>query len=155
MASDGYLYAGGSFSSAGGRAVCNLACWDGRRWSVPGRGLDNLVTSLAVRSQDDLYAGGLFLTAGGTASLQIGRLFLSEIPHFSHFYLYPSFLAKVQPVCFSRRECHLRTALRVGQCSTPRTRELATSTVWCAMSSADWRGEGDAFVLILGRNVSG
>jgi hypothetical protein len=60
------VYAGGSFKSAGGIEVSNIAVWDGRRWSALGPGLTGgleQVLALAVRGRDVL-AGGNFSRAG-------------------------------------------------------------------------------------------
>jgi hypothetical protein len=64
------LYAGGSFSSAGGVPAYNIAKWDGSAWSALGSGITDgtspcYVFALAV-SGTNLYAGGEdFTTAGG------------------------------------------------------------------------------------------
>ncbi|SPE58146.1 exported hypothetical protein [Verrucomicrobia bacterium] len=50
------LYAGGSFSTAGGVPATNIAKWDGSAWSALGSGLNGYVEALAV-SGTDLYAG--------------------------------------------------------------------------------------------------
>ncbi|TVQ51547.1 MAG: hypothetical protein EA377_12360, partial [Phycisphaerales bacterium] len=62
------LYAGGSFSSAGGVTAYAIARWDGSSWSPLGTGMNGPVEALTVF--DDgfgpaLYAGGWFTTAGG------------------------------------------------------------------------------------------
>jgi hypothetical protein len=61
------LYAGGSFSSAGGVNATNIAKWNGSAWSALGSGMDpyGFVSSLACDSAGNLYAGGDFTTAGG------------------------------------------------------------------------------------------
>jgi hypothetical protein len=66
------LYAGGSFTNAGGVTVNNIAKWDGTVWSAlsgpSGTGMDGIVYSLGVYDDGSggmLYAGGYFTTAGG------------------------------------------------------------------------------------------
>jgi len=69
------LYAGGSFTSAGGIPANNLARWNGKVWSAVGSGTNSSVYALAVYNEKStisfplsygkLYAGGLFTSAGG------------------------------------------------------------------------------------------
>ena len=61
------LYAGGSFTTAGGGSANYIAKWDGTAWSALGSGLNNTVSALAVISSN-LYVGGSFTTAGLKAS---------------------------------------------------------------------------------------
>jgi len=65
--SGGTLYAGGSFTSAGGGAANRIAQWDGSSWSALGSGMDNSVFALGV-SGGTLYAGGSFTAVGGKVS---------------------------------------------------------------------------------------
>jgi len=75
------LYAGGSFTSAGGVTVNHIARWDGSEWSAlsgpSATGVDGwLVYALAAfddGSGPALYAGGLFATAGGVTVHHIAR----------------------------------------------------------------------------------
>ncbi|MGD9108100.1 MAG: hypothetical protein PVI75_02905 [Gammaproteobacteria bacterium] len=68
----GDLYAGGSFTTAGGITVNRVAKWDGSAWSALasggqtgiGGGGDS-VQALTSDSSGNIYAGGLFETAGG------------------------------------------------------------------------------------------
>ena len=60
----GNLYAGGSFTAAGGVTANRIARWDGTAWHPLGSGMDNPVRSLAMRPDGSLYAGGDFTTAG-------------------------------------------------------------------------------------------
>jgi uncharacterized repeat protein (TIGR02543 family) len=65
----GNLYAGGSFTSAGGVAAKNIAVWNGSSWSAVGNGLDGSVLALTFDNSGNLYASGSFLTfttTGGT-----------------------------------------------------------------------------------------
>jgi hypothetical protein len=67
------LYAGGSFSTAGGSAANFVAQWDGSSWSPLGSGVNGIVYALAL-SNSTLYAGGSFTTAGGSAANNIAQL---------------------------------------------------------------------------------
>lgn len=62
---DGMLYAGGSFTTAGGVSAAYAARWNGSGWSALGSGLSADVFGLAVADDGNLYAGGIFTTAGG------------------------------------------------------------------------------------------
>jgi len=67
------LYAGGSFTAAGGVAARNIARWNGSTWSALGTGMDPWpVRALAV-SGSDLYAGGDFTTAGGVSANRVAK----------------------------------------------------------------------------------
>jgi hypothetical protein len=71
------LYAGGSFTGAGGNAATNVAEWNGNNWLALGLGLNapfglGSVYSLAV-SGAELYAGGLFSMAGGNTATDIAK----------------------------------------------------------------------------------
>jgi hypothetical protein len=69
------LYAGGSFTTAGGSAVTNIAKWDGSNWTALGSGMGPTypnVVALAV-SGTNLYAGGVFTTANGIAANYIAK----------------------------------------------------------------------------------
>ena len=58
----GNLYAGGSFTMAGGVNANRIAKWDGAAWSPLGNGMTVLVChgALAVDGAGNLYAGGRF-----------------------------------------------------------------------------------------------
>ena len=69
------LYAGGSFTTAGGIAASNIANWNGSSWSALGSGMGGYsphVLALAL-SASDLYAGGNFTSAGGIAASRIAK----------------------------------------------------------------------------------
>ena len=69
------LYAGGSFTNAGGNAANYIAQWNGSSWSPLGSGMGGLypcVYALAM-SGGALYAGGQFTTAGGNAAKYIAQ----------------------------------------------------------------------------------
>ncbi len=64
------IYAGGSFSMAGGIPANRIAKWDGTNWSPLGTGMNNFVQALTVFDDGSgggpaLYTGGFFITAGG------------------------------------------------------------------------------------------
>jgi hypothetical protein len=70
------LYAGGSFTSAGGIHAADIAKWNGSAWSPVGGSTNHVVESLAVfddGSGAQLYAGGVFTMAGSTAVQHIAR----------------------------------------------------------------------------------
>lgn len=70
------LYAAGSFSSAGGVPVQNIARWDGVAWSDVGGGLDATTLALAVHDDSSgtaLHAGGFFSAAGGQPASFVAR----------------------------------------------------------------------------------
>jgi cortical protein marker for cell polarity len=67
---DGYLYAGGNFTTAGGVAAASIAKWSGSAFSVLGAGITGgsaNVFALAVGANNIIYAGGSYTTAGGIA----------------------------------------------------------------------------------------
>src|SRR4029453_8196205 len=64
------LYAGGSFTTAGGIPAANIARWNGTTWSALGSGVEAAGAVRSLAAFDDgtgpaLYAGGHFSTAGG------------------------------------------------------------------------------------------
>ncbi|UYV11650.1 MAG: hypothetical protein NCW75_10110 [Phycisphaera sp.] len=74
------LYAGGSFSGAGGRTVNRIARWDGQDWSPlegpKGVGVStqvDAIVSVVEGGRAAVYAGGRFRVAGGVASSAIAR----------------------------------------------------------------------------------
>ncbi|TVQ31871.1 MAG: hypothetical protein EA376_07740 [Phycisphaeraceae bacterium] len=72
------LYAGGTFTTAGGVTVNHIARWDGESWSPLGGGVTGWVFALAVFDDGSgagpaLYAGGEFTTAGGEIVNSIAR----------------------------------------------------------------------------------
>lgn len=70
---DGSLYAGGTFSTAGGGAVNKIAKWNGSAWSALGSGLNGDVFGMGVGPDGSLYVGGAFTTAGGGAANYIAK----------------------------------------------------------------------------------
>lgn len=75
--SEGSLYAGGDFTTAGALAtvVNRVAKWDGTSWSALGAtpGVNGTVYALALDYIGGLFVGGSFTTAGGAASDRIAR----------------------------------------------------------------------------------
>lgn len=69
---DGNLIAAGTFDSAGGVPVSNIASWDGSSWHALGGGLDGMVRALFVYN-GDLIAGGEFANAGGSLAEGVAR----------------------------------------------------------------------------------
>lgn len=69
---DGFLYAGGSFTTAGGASANYLAKWNGTSWSAVGVGTNGEVDVLAVY-KNELYVGGKFTKAGGSTVDYIAR----------------------------------------------------------------------------------
>ena len=69
----GDLFAGGTFTTAGGVVANRMAKWDGTSWSALGTGMDSSVLTLAFSASGDLYAGGQFTSAGGVAAGGIAK----------------------------------------------------------------------------------
>ncbi len=69
---NGEVYAGGSFTNAGGQSVQGLARWDGASWSDVGGSVNGSVSALAFNGTD-LYAGGKFSLAGAVNATNIAR----------------------------------------------------------------------------------
>jgi hypothetical protein len=68
VAENGTVYAGGQFTTAGGKTVNNIARWDGSNWSALGNGTNDRVNALALGSNGAVYAGGAFTTASGISA---------------------------------------------------------------------------------------
>jgi carbohydrate binding protein with CBM4/9 domain len=66
----GNLYAGGTFTDAGGSGADNFAKWNGAAWSVLGSAtaINSGVTALAADPAGNIYLGGSFTNAGGVAA---------------------------------------------------------------------------------------
>jgi hypothetical protein len=70
------LFAGGSFDTADGVYVSNIARWDGTHWSALGAGVDNVVDALTTFNDGSglaLYAGGEFTIAGTVTANRIAK----------------------------------------------------------------------------------
>ncbi|WP_022826361.1 hypothetical protein [Hymenobacter norwichensis] len=77
VGSNGDVYAGGSFTQAGGLPANYIARWNGSAWSSlgtgPSNGVNNFVRALAVASNGDVYVGGTFSQAGGVTANNVAR----------------------------------------------------------------------------------
>ncbi|MBI2440532.1 MAG: hypothetical protein HYV35_04085 [Lentisphaerae bacterium] len=71
--SNGNLYAGGSFTNAGGVTANRIAKWNGTSWTNLGSGMNQSVTSLVYAASGNLYAGGDFTSAGGVTANRIAK----------------------------------------------------------------------------------
>ncbi|MEP7170871.1 MAG: hypothetical protein ABI855_15995, partial [Bacteroidota bacterium] len=69
----GMLYVGGTFATAGGVTVNNIAKWDGTSWSAIGAGTNGDVNAFAVYN-GDLYIGGDFTTANGVTVNHVAKI---------------------------------------------------------------------------------
>jgi hypothetical protein len=70
------LFAGGSFTGAGGLPAGNIAKWDGENWSTLGSGVNGIVFDLVVFDDgngESLFVGGNFTTAGGGFANRVAR----------------------------------------------------------------------------------
>ncbi len=72
------LYAGGTFTTAGGLPAMNIARWDGTAWIEVGGGAPGGVGALAVFDDQRglgpaLYVAGWFLSVGGTPAKRIAK----------------------------------------------------------------------------------
>jgi len=72
--SNGNLYVGGSFTTAGNVTVSNIAKWNGSAWSNVGGGLDQIVNALTIDPYNNLYAAGSFITDSATLTLTLNGL---------------------------------------------------------------------------------
>lgn len=68
----GSLYAGGSFSIAGGNSANNIARWNGSNWTALSSGTNGRVNAIEVIGAD-LYVGGQFTSAGGVSAASIAK----------------------------------------------------------------------------------
>ncbi|HUK63073.1 MAG TPA: FlgD immunoglobulin-like domain containing protein, partial [Dongiaceae bacterium] len=69
---DGYLIAGGTFVTAGGTTVNEIARWTGSSWVPLGGGMNGAVEALTVFN-GELIAGGEFTSAGGIPAYHLAR----------------------------------------------------------------------------------
>ena len=70
---NGNLYAGGAFESAGGEDAYYIAKWDGANWTNLGDGVNGYVDALACDANGNLYVGGEFSSAGGEGANYIAK----------------------------------------------------------------------------------
>jgi hypothetical protein len=77
VASGNELYVGGTFPTAGGIRVNNIARWDGRSWSALGSGIAKeqfyVNISAMALSGDDLFVAGSFDHAGGVPATNFAK----------------------------------------------------------------------------------
>ena len=71
------LYAGGTFTTAGGITVNRIAKWNGTTWSALGTGMNGAVNAL-VASGTDLYAGGNFTTATNAGPTTVSANYIAK-----------------------------------------------------------------------------
>lgn len=70
---DGLLYAGGDFTTIGGKTARNIAVWNGSSWSALAAGTNGAVLVMEVSDNNDLFVGGTFATAGGVTANNIAK----------------------------------------------------------------------------------
>ena len=77
VSGNGELYAGGTFSQAGGIVANNIARWNGTAWSALGAGAANGVNggvaALAIAGTGGVYVGGSFTQAGSIGANNIAQ----------------------------------------------------------------------------------
>jgi len=69
----GKLYVGGTFATAGGVTVNNIAKWDGTSWTAIGTGTNGEVNAFAVLN-GELYVGGDFTVANGVTVNHVAKV---------------------------------------------------------------------------------
>jgi hypothetical protein len=69
---EGDLYAGGTFTSAGGQTVNHIARWGGESWNAVGGGVNGIVRTMLVHD-GSLYVGGHFSSADDQTANHIAR----------------------------------------------------------------------------------
>ncbi len=69
----GSLYAGGSFTKAGGQSAGGIARWDGLRWFSLATGVGNFISTMTV-SDGTVYVGGEFDQPGNGRGTRLARL---------------------------------------------------------------------------------
>jgi hypothetical protein len=67
---DSILYAGGTFTTAGGNPANNIAQWNNTNWSALSTGVNGTVYAIA-KYNGKIYAGGKFDSAGGLPARNI------------------------------------------------------------------------------------
>lgn len=65
VASNGYIYVGGDFTSIGGVAANRIAYWNGSSWNALGSGLNAICYQIGATLDGKIVAVGSFTTAGG------------------------------------------------------------------------------------------
>ena len=67
------IYAGGSYSKAGGVNANNIAYWDGSKWNALGLGLNSYCRAIAMDNEGNIFAGGRFTNAGGISAVGVAK----------------------------------------------------------------------------------
>lgn len=67
------VYAGGSFTYAGGKIVSNIAKWDGTIWSALATGVNGAVEAIGLDASGEVFVGGDFTAAGGQDALHVAE----------------------------------------------------------------------------------
>jgi hypothetical protein len=67
------LYVGGTFTTAGGITVNNIATWDGTSWSAVGVGTNNDVNAFTIHN-GNLYVGGAFTVATAVSVNHLAKI---------------------------------------------------------------------------------
>lgn len=74
---NGDVYVAGSFTTAGGTTVNNVARWDGATWNAMGsggtKGVDNGVNAMTLDIDGNVYVAGSFANAGGAGAVRIAK----------------------------------------------------------------------------------
>ena len=73
---NGILYAGGTFTSAGGVTLCNIAKWDGSTWTPVGSGVgaNGMVRDMVAHPSDgSISIGGDFTSVDGLSSPYVAK----------------------------------------------------------------------------------
>ncbi len=72
---NGDLYVGGTFTTAGGIPASCIAKWTGSAWTNLGSGMasNSMIIALALGTNGELYAGGSFKNAGGVPATNIAK----------------------------------------------------------------------------------
>lgn len=73
VASNGYVYVAGEFTSIGGVAANRAAYWNGSAWNAMGTGLNGIGYAVIVSPDGNVYYGGAFTTAGGINARYFAR----------------------------------------------------------------------------------
>lgn len=74
VSTDGSVYVGGDFGSAGGVAATNIARLSGTSWQALGNENTNgSVLALSAVEGEEIYVGGWFTLIGGTAAANVAR----------------------------------------------------------------------------------
>jgi hypothetical protein len=68
----GTLYAGGRDTTSNAKGML-VARWNGSAWDVVCRGINNMISAMAIDDSDNIYIGGSFDTAGGVKANHIAR----------------------------------------------------------------------------------